>query len=51
LADVAVGSKVFGAEHQDESKNWVATTLNIGEPRTTAAPAAPAAPPAADKPQ
>jgi hypothetical protein len=42
FADAVVGQKVRGAERQDDSGNWVAATVNIGEPRPK--PAAPPAP-------
>jgi|SRR5271157_312107 len=42
FADAVVGQKVRASERQDESGNWVATTVSIGEPksRTAAPPAA-----------
>jgi hypothetical protein len=50
LADAAAGQKVRGTDHKDDAGNWVANTVNIGEPKPkaaastpdTAAPAAPA---------
>jgi hypothetical protein len=48
FADAVAGQKVRASEHQDDSGNWVATTVNIGEPKPSAPPAAPA-PPAANK--
>jgi hypothetical protein len=44
FADVAAGLKIFGAEHKDDSGDWVATTVNIGEPKKKAAPPAASAP-------
>ena len=41
FADAVVGEKVRASERQDDSGNWVATTVNIGEPKPKAA-AAPA---------
>jgi len=41
LADIAAGQKVKGYEHKGESGDWVANTVNIGEPKPK-----PAAPPA-----
>ncbi len=48
FADAVVGQKVRASERQDDSGNWVATTVNIGEPKSKAPPA-PAAPPAPNK--
>ena len=42
FADAVVGQKVRGLERQNDSGNWVAGTVNIGEPKPKAA-----APPAA----
>jgi hypothetical protein len=42
FADAVVGQKVRGLEREDSSGNWVAGTVNIGEPKPKAA-----APPAA----
>jgi hypothetical protein len=42
FADAVVGQKIRASERQDDSGNWVATTVNIGEPKPKAA-----APPAA----
>ena len=33
LADAAAGLKVSGTEREDDSGNWVANTVNIGEPK------------------
>jgi hypothetical protein len=33
FADAVVGQKVRGSERQDESGNWVAVTVLIGEPK------------------
>jgi uncharacterized lipoprotein NlpE involved in copper resistance len=43
FADAVVGEKVRAFERQDDSGNWVAVTVNIGEPkpRSTSPPAAP----------
>ena len=37
FADAVVGQKVRGTERQDDSGNWVASTMNIGEPKPKAA--------------
>ena len=46
LADLTAGLSVFGREHQDESGNWVANTVNVGEPKPRKAHSAPPANPA-----
>ena len=50
LEDAAAGLRASGSERQDDSGNWVATTLNIGQTKKPAAPAAPSTTPPADKP-
>ncbi|MGP8200125.1 MAG: hypothetical protein ACLQU4_11560 [Limisphaerales bacterium] len=44
MADVTVGERVSGGYHEDESANWVANTVNIGQPKPKAAPPAASAP-------
>src|ERR1019366_1410843 len=36
-ADIVAGQKVKGYEHKDDSGDWVANTVNIGEPKPKAA--------------
>jgi len=40
FADAVAGQRVKGSERQDDSGNWVAGTVNIGEKPKAAAPAA-----------
>ena len=40
FADAVAGKRVKGSERQDDSGNWVAGTVNIGEKPKAAAPAA-----------
>jgi hypothetical protein len=44
LADAAAGQKVRGSMHKNDAGDWVANTVNIGQTKKAAAPAA--APPA-----
>jgi hypothetical protein len=46
FADAAVGLAIRGAYHTNDTGDWIATTVNIGNP----AKKAPATPPPADKP-
>jgi hypothetical protein len=39
LADAAAGQKVKGSAHKDDSGDWVANTVNIGETKKPAAAA------------
>jgi hypothetical protein len=38
LADATAGLKISGSYHLDDSQNWVASTLNIGETKKKATP-------------
>jgi len=50
MDDAVVGQKVRGTYRENDSKEWVASTVNIGEPKPRAASTpAPSTPPA-DKP-
>jgi len=49
FADAVVGQKVRGSERQDDSGNWVAGTVIIGEPKPKSAPAPGATPAPAAK--
>jgi hypothetical protein len=40
FADAVAGQKVRGSAHKDDSGDWVANTVVIGEPKPKAAPAA-----------
>jgi hypothetical protein len=51
LADATVGLRAVGAEHQDDSGDWVATTVNIGEAKPKAATPPAATPPPAANPR
>jgi Cu/Ag efflux protein CusF len=39
LADATVGEKIRGSAHKDESGDWVANTVTIGEPKPKASAA------------
>jgi hypothetical protein len=44
LEDVAVGMRISGGEHQDESSNWIANTVIVGERKAATTAPAPVSP-------
>jgi Cu/Ag efflux protein CusF len=49
LADAVVGDKVKGYEHKDDSGDWVAGSVNLGETKAKASTPPTTAPPADSK--